>query len=119
MLTRPALLLRMEEAGLLTAAVLLYAHLHFSWLLFVVLFLAPDLFMLGYLANSQAGAALYNLGHFLFVPLALLLVGCGTQRTSLTAIALIWAAHIAFDRMLGYGLKYPAQFKDTHLQHVS
>jgi hypothetical protein len=30
-------------------------------------------------------------------------------------IALIWIAHIAFDRLLGFGLKYPTQFKDTHL----
>jgi len=24
----------------------------------------------------------------------------------------------AFDRLLGYGLKYPTYFKDTHLQHI-
>ena len=28
---------------------------------------------------------------------------------------LIWAAHIAIDRAVGYGLKYPGSFKDTHL----
>jgi hypothetical protein len=28
---------------------------------------------------------------------------------------LIWASHIAFDRLVGYGLKYPTQFGDTHL----
>jgi hypothetical protein len=28
-------------------------------------------------------------------------------------------AHIGFDRTLGYGLKYPTFFKDTHLQRVS
>jgi hypothetical protein len=33
-------------------------------------------------------------------------------------IALIWLAHIGVDRMLGYGLKYPTGFKDTHLQRV-
>jgi hypothetical protein len=31
---------------------------------------------------------------------------------------LIWAGHIGFDRMLGYGLKYPTRFKDTHFEHV-
>ena len=67
MLTRPALLLRVEEAALLAASILLYAHLHFSWWLFAGLFLAPDLFMLGYLANPRIGAALYNLGHFVLV----------------------------------------------------
>ena len=71
-LTRPAILLRIEELALLTAIVLLYHHLHFSWLTFVILFLAPDLFMLGYLLNARIGAALYNLAHTLFIPLMLL-----------------------------------------------
>jgi hypothetical protein len=119
MFIRPAWLLRVEEAGLLTAAVLLYAHLHFSWLLFGVLFLAPDLFMFGYLANPRFGAALYNVGHFLLVPLMLFAAGYGMHRPLLLAIAIIWAAHIALDRLLGYGLKYPAHFKDTHLQRVA
>jgi hypothetical protein len=119
MLTRPALLLRVEELALLTAAVLLYAHFHFSWLLFAVLFLAPDLFMLGYLLNPRIGSALYNLGHTLFLPLALFFAAYSAHRPLLLAIAIIWASHIAFDRLLGYGLKYPAHFKDTHLQHIS
>jgi hypothetical protein len=118
MLTRPALLLRIEEASLLIAALLLYAHMHFSWLLFAALFLAPDLFMLGYLANPRTGAAIYNLAHVLFLPMALFAFAQATSRPRLIAIAIIWFSHIAFDRLLGYGLKYPAHFKDTHLQHV-
>jgi hypothetical protein len=119
MLTHPAWLLRIEETALLVVAVLLYAHLHFSWVLFAVLFLAPDLFMLGYLANPRLGSALYNLGHFIFVPLALFGVAAATQQPVVAAIAIIWFSHIAFDRMLGYGLKYPAHFKDTHLQRIA
>jgi len=119
MFTRPALLLRIEEACLLAASVALYYHFHSSWLLFAVLFLAPDLFMLGYLHNPRTGATLYNLGHVLFVPLALFALAYTTHRPLLVAIAIIWFAHIAFDRLLGYGLKYPAHFKDTHLQHVA
>jgi hypothetical protein len=118
MFTRPALLLRIEEAFLLTAAILLYTALHCSWLLFAVLFFTPDLFMLGYLHNPRTGAALYNVGHTLFVPLAVFALAWATHRPVLTAIAIIWFAHIAFDRLLGYGLKYPARFKDTHLQHL-
>jgi hypothetical protein len=34
------------------------------------------------------------------------------------AVALIWFAHIGMDRTVGYGLKYPTSFKDTHLQRV-
>ena len=29
--------------------------------------------------------------------------------------ALIWAAHIGFDRLMGYGLKYETAFGATHL----
>ncbi len=118
MLTRPALLLRLEEAGLLIATVAAYYYLHFSWVLFAALFLAPDLFMLGYLMNPRVGAALYNLAHTLVGPLAMLAFALSTHRTLLLAIAIIWAAHIVFDRLLGFGLKYPTQFKDSHLQHI-
>ena len=119
MLTRPAWLLRVEEACLLASAVLLYSHLHFSWLLFAVLFLAPDLFMVGFLANPRVGSALYNLGHWLLLPLALFAVGYWTGRSVAIAIEIIWFSHIAFDRALGYGMKYPTFFKDTHLQHIT
>ena len=36
----------------------------------------------------------------------------------LVQLALIWVAHIAADRAMGFGLKYPTEFKDTHLQHL-
>jgi hypothetical protein len=119
MLNRPAWLLRVEEAGLLAASVWLYAHLHYSWVLFAVLFLAPDLFMLGFLVNARLGATVYNLGHWLLLPLTLFAVGDGTGRGEMMAIAIIWFAHIAFDRALGYGVKYPTSFKDTHLQRIA
>jgi len=30
-------------------------------------------------------------------------------------VALIWIAHIAIDRAIGYGLKYGERFKSAHL----
>jgi hypothetical protein len=118
MLTRPALLLRTEEAILLLLTLFAYQHLHASWLLFAILFLTPDLFMLGYLLNTRAGAAAYNLAHTLTLPLTLLLASYIQHWRLALELALIWTAHIAFDRLLGYGLKYPTYFKDTHLQHI-
>jgi uncharacterized protein DUF4260 len=118
MLMRPALLLKLEYAILSLAAILLYQHLHYSWLLFAVLFLTPDLFMLGYVINPRIGSASYNLAHTVTFPVALALIAYTTHHEPLTAIALIWTAHIALDRLLGYGLKYPTFFKDTHLQHI-
>jgi hypothetical protein len=38
---------------------------------------------------------------------------------ALLPYALIWINHIAVDRLLGYGLKYPAGFKFTHLGKLS
>lgn len=118
MLTRPPILLHLEEAPLLLLTLFAYQHLHASWLLFAILFLTPDLFMLGYLINPRIGSATYNLVHTLTLPLALLLTSYIEHWPLTVAIALIWTAHIALDRLLGYGLKYPTHFKDTHLQHI-
>ena len=71
--------------------------------------------MVGYLANPRVGAAVYNLVHTYGGPLALYAYAIGTHNTQLVQLALIWTAHIGFDRMLGFGLKYPTRFKDTHL----
>ena len=118
MLTRPSHLLRIEESALLLLTLFAYQHLHYSWLLFAMLFLTPDLFMLGYVLNVRAGAATYNLVHTLTLPLALFLASYIQHWRLALELALIWAAHIAFDRLLGYGLKYPTHFKDTHLQRL-
>jgi hypothetical protein len=118
MLTHPSILLRTEEVLILLLTLFAYQHLHSSWLLFAILFLTPDLFMLGYLLNTRIGAATYNLVHTLTIPLALLLAAYLQHWHLASALALIWTAHIAVDRLLGYGLKYPTFFKDTHLQHI-
>jgi len=117
MLTRPRLLLHLEGAGLVVLALCFYRANHFPWWLFAVLFLAPDLCMLGYLLNARWGAAIYNLAHITAGPILLVLIGYLTARP-LISYGLIWSAHIGFDRLLGYGLKYPTQFRDTHLQHL-
>jgi Domain of unknown function (DUF4260) len=80
--------------------------------------LSPDLAVLGYLKDAKLGAAIYNLVHTLVSPMVLLLVALLMPNPANIPYALIWFSHIGFDRMLGYGLKYPTAFKDTHLQHV-
>ena len=75
--------------------------------------------MLGYTLNVRLGASFYNLVHTAVGPLMLgAIAGFENWRRALL-FALIWMAHIGFDRMLGYGLKYPTFFKDTHLQRVA
>jgi hypothetical protein len=118
MLTKPGVLLHVEGGAILALSLIFFQSSNGSWGLFALLFLAPDLFMLGYLANSRAGAALYNFAHTLTMPSFLLAAGSFAARPSAVQFALIWAAHIGFDRLLGYGLKYPTHFKDSHLQRV-
>ena len=70
--------------------------------------------VLGYLANPRLGAALYNAAHVTVGPAAPGVVGL-TLAPAAVPIALIRAAHIGFDRAVGYGLKYPDRFQHTHL----
>jgi hypothetical protein len=60
----------------------------------------------------------YNAAHTYVVPLALGALALAGQWPLGVQLALIWFAHISMDRMVGYGLKYPTAFKDTHLQRV-
>ena len=112
------LLLRLEGLALAVAGVVLYAHGDHSWWLFVLLALAPDLAFVGYVAGPTVGATTYNLMHNLVFPTALGVAGVVWDSDRAVAIALIWLVHIGVDRVIGYGLKYPSGFKDTHLQRV-
>jgi hypothetical protein len=118
MLTKPRWLLHLEGASIFVLAIYLYRASHFSWGLFALLFLAPDLFMLGYLINAKWGVASDNLVQTYAGPVLLLLLSPALPASQLAPFGLIWLAHLGFDRMLGFGLKYPTFFKDTHLQHV-
>jgi hypothetical protein len=111
----PNLLRRLEGACAFLLACLLYHDLAGSWLTFVLLFFVPDLSMLGYLANPRVGARIYNAGHTYLSPLALAVVAYFSLGAPLFNPSLIWVAHIGFDRLLGYGLKYETGFKDTDL----
>ena len=117
-LLRPATLLRVEGVALLALSVLLYRINGGSWLLFGVLLLAPDLSMLGYLAGPKVGAAIYNAFHTYAIPAMVGALGMVFASPLMVALALIWFAHIGMDRTVGYGLKYPSSFKDTHLERV-
>jgi len=117
-MSTPKLLLHIEGALVLLATILFYRHLRASWLVFALLFLAPDLFMLGYLAGARIGAVCYNVVHTYLTPAALLAISLLEAKPVLLPLAIIWICHIGFDRMLGFGLKYPTRFNDTHIQHV-
>jgi hypothetical protein len=114
----PALLLRAEGAAAAFAAIAFYIHIGGSGLLFVLLILAPDLSALGYIKNPVVGSVVYNTVHTYAMPIILAVIALAVGSQLALSIALIWFTHIGIDRLMGFGLKYPTQFKDTHLQHV-
>ncbi len=118
MFARPGILLRLEGAAFFLLILYLYHLTGAGWGWFFLLFLWPDLGMLGYLANPKVGSRTYNLVHIAAFPVILGAYALVTHRTPALSFALIWLAHIEWDRALGYGLKYPTFFKDTHLQRV-
>ena len=107
--------LRMEGLALLAAAIAAYAQQGFGWGWFALFFLVPDLTFAAYTLGPRWGAAAYNAVHSTVGPLALGGVALMAGSAPLAMAALIGLAHIGFDRMLGYGLKYGTGFGDTHL----
>jgi Domain of unknown function (DUF4260) len=114
----PKVLLRAEGLGVFALSLLLYRLHAGSWLLFVLLFLAPDLSMAGYVAGTRSGALAYDLVHTYVGPIILAAYGVLVHAAPAESLALIWSAHLGLDRMLGYGLKYATGFKHTHLDRV-
>jgi hypothetical protein len=107
--------LRLEGAAAAALAAVFYARTGASWWLFAALWLLPDLSMLGYLGGPKLGARIYNAIHSYVTPATLAVTALLLGRPALLPYALIWMNHIGVDRMLGYGLKYPADFQWTHL----
>ncbi|TXR92043.1 DUF4260 domain-containing protein [Bacillus sp. SH7-1] len=87
------------------AAIYMYSLYEFSWIIFWIFLLAPDLSMLAYGINNHLGAKMD-------------IVGVYFKMDTVIMIGLIWTAHIGMDRMFGYGLKYETDFKDTHIQRL-
>jgi len=110
--------LRIEGLALLAVALLLYRSIDANWLLFAGLFLLPDISFAGYLFGPRIGALAYNAAHSTIGPLTLASVALAYPSSPLLPIALIWLAHVGFDRALGYGLKKASGFRDTHLGRI-
>jgi len=116
--TNPSIILRIEAAVALVFSIVLYRHVGGTWPRFALLLLVPDLSIIGYAVTVRLGTALYNTVHTFTGPLLLAGYAILGARAELLPYVLIWTAHIGMDRLLGYGLKYPTRFQDTHLQHL-
>jgi hypothetical protein len=107
--------LRADGLAVLVFSVLLYWNFGARWWLFAVLFLVPDLSMLGYTVSPRIGRLSYNIVHSYVLPLSVATAAIATHSVRLLPLVCIWTAHIGMDRFLGYGLKVSDMFGDTHL----
>ncbi|MFC4636580.1 DUF4260 domain-containing protein [Dokdonia ponticola] len=107
--------LKLEELAQFGFGIYLFSLLPFAWWWFLVLLLTPDIGMIGYAFGNKVGAFSYNLFHHKGLAIVLYLIGVYLQNDILMLIGTILFAHAAFDRILGYGLKYEKGFKYTHL----
>lgn len=110
--------LRLEALVVFTGAVLVWIALDGGWLLFALMFFLPDLSFAAYLLGPRVGAMVYNLAHSYAIPAVLAVAGASLDQAAVILAGSLWTAHIGFDRVLGYGLKYPSGFSDTHLGKI-
>jgi len=88
------------------------------WLLAIPLLLLPDASAIGYLRGPRLGAFTYNLFHNWAIGLAVLGLGLWTGNTLVILAGAILIAHVGMDRAVGYGLKLPTSFQETHLGRI-
>ncbi len=109
--------LKLEEAAMFALSIYLLTiiDLQFSWWVYILLYLAPDIGMVGYIINNKVGAITYNLFHHKAVATIIILAGLLLVNDYLLLSGIILFGHSAMDRIFGYGLKYFTGFKNTHL----
>ena len=112
------LILRAEQVAIFPTGVAVWIANGGPPLLLIPAWLLVDLSMIGYLGGPLLGSITYNAAHNLVLPLALLLLGWRTDTTWLLLAAGVFLTHIGLDRTLGYGLKLPTDFRDTHLGRI-
>ena len=111
-------LLKLEELLFFGLALFLFSGLDYNWGWYALLFFAPDLSMVGYLANPRIGAWTYNLIHHKGLAVAAYVLGYLFTAPLLMFAGTILLGHSSFDRVLGYGLKHEDAFQNTHLGRI-
>jgi hypothetical protein len=110
--------LRVEGLAVLAAGLAGFLFLGLPWWAFLLLLIVPDVSMIGYVRGPRIGAIVYNVAHDLVTGAALVGLGLALGSVPLAAIGAIFVAHSGMDRMMGYGLKLPSSFQDTHLGRI-
>lgn len=112
------IILKLEGLAIFISSVYFFHLSDGTWMWFVVLFLAPDLSMIGYLKNKRVGAILYNLAHNFFTAFIMIAFALTINNEVILHLGIILLAHVGIDRFFGYGLKDQEDFKKTHMQKV-
>ena len=108
-------LIRLEELFLFLLSIFLFAQLDYAWWWYPILFLVPDIGMVGYVANPRVGAITYDLFHHKAIAVMAYVTGDFLGSHVLQLAGVIMLGHSSLDRVFGYGLKFPDSFKHTHL----
>jgi hypothetical protein len=111
-------LLRLEGLAIFLFSLMAYEFMGFPWGFFILVFLVPDLSLFAYFHSAKVGAIAYNIMHSYVLPLMLFAYGFFVSSSEVDRVAIIWIAHIGFDRALGYGLKYSRGFRYTHFGKI-
>ncbi|AGT09582.1 DUF4260 domain-containing protein [Paracoccus aminophilus] len=111
---------RIEGGGIAVIALVIaiMTGAGWPWWLWLVVFLLPDLAMVGYLAGPRIGAAVYNAFHLYACGLLVVLLGMALGESGVITFGLLWLVHIGVDRACGFGLKQPEGFEHTHLGRI-
>ena len=112
------LILKSEALAAMGAGIAIWVVNDGSLWLIVPAFFLVDLSMVGYLAGPQLGALTYNAAHNWTVGLIVLGIGWWLAISGVLLAGAILLAHVGMDRALGYGLKLPTGFQDTHLGRI-
>jgi len=111
-------LLRIEAAAVAIAMAAVAWTFGPPWWLALLVLAAPDLALTAYTRGPRFGALVYNAAHSYIGPALLFALWYFADSPTAGSVATLWALHIGADRALGFGLKYPTGFADTHLGQI-
>jgi hypothetical protein len=116
------LLLKLEELAMWIGCIILLYVFKVEWWWYLIVFLGPDISMIGYLVGNKVGAWSYNLFHHKGVALLVCVVAFLLKidfplfdSDWIFILGIVLFGHSSMDRFFGYGLKYENGFKFTHL----
>lgn len=123
------LILKLEELAMWMLSIIALLFSGVEWWWYLIMFIGPDISMLGYLIGNKMGAWSYNLFHHKGIAILILLLGFVMNLPNdgpsnlpdtdfLIYVGIILFGHSSMDRFFGYGLKYENGFKFTHLGEI-